>query len=415
MHVGIAHWKILADPRRNPAAAAFFHQKPPRRAGGIPEYTMPTNSNRLCPFPRLNPARTLLFTLLLATAAGCPVAMGQAAQPPVNAVSPAPKASPIDAKVSVNFPGGTVSEYVAALKANVKESPVNVVMQRGVELVIVPRIELDRVSLTTALNILDFAEITRRDEDLYRPLHVMQVDEDTAAPVWVISMQQTPSSEQQSQGPGPASEDLIPTLHIFGVSDILNGEGAMSPEDLLTAIKVALELSFPGQQPPELRLHRETGTLVLRAARGQVRAIESLVTNLSVNTHQRRRELQATTRERIEHEHRMRMSQISLQVAEERIAAAERRRSHMEQLQQAGSASDSELMAANDVVETARAEFMKRQADVEHLHQLVTHLYAERAKLAPAGGEQATIAALREEVAQLKAQVQQLREQAQHK
>lgn len=353
---------------------------------------------------RFMAAGTLASALLAMAAPGPALALERApTQPPQKQTRP----TAIESRVTVTFPGGPLREYIAALKTNVKEVPINVVVQEGVDEIRVPRIDLVDVSLVTALQILDFGEITLSDNRVSRPLNVTSVDEFTDSPVWIIGMRPPEPGAPTGDGRSPIAEDDAATVQVYSVREIIEGEGAIPAEDLLTAITVTLEIGSPEKGQHELRLHRETGTLVLRATGGQVRAIDTLVANISSDQRQRRRDLVSAAKEKLETDHRMRITQLSHDSARERLTIAEQGYAQAQSLHGAGAASEKDVRSARAELEAARADVMRQQAEIEHARQSLV-LLRQRVGSGAGGGDE-TVAALRAQVEALKAQVQALR------
>lgn len=355
---------------------------------------------------RFMAAGTLASALLaMAAATASPAAAhGHApAQPPQQQSRP----SAIESRVTVTFPGGPLREYIAALKSSVKETPINVVVQEGVDEIRVPRIDLVDVNLVTALQILDFGEITLSDSRVLRPLNVTSVDDHTDSPVWIIGMRPPEPGSTFGDKNVPAAEDLATTVQVYSVREIIEGEGAIPAEDLLTAITVTLEIGSPEKGQHELRLHRETGTLVLRATGAQVRAVDTLVANISSDQRQRRRDLVSAAKEKLETDHRMRITQLSHESARERLKIAEQGYAQAQSLHGAGAAGEKDVRSARAELEAARADVLRQQAEIEHARQSLD-LLRQRVGVGAGGGDE-TVASLRAQVEALKAQVQALR------
>lgn len=209
--------------------------------------------------PMTNPSRLkLLIPLSLACLALAPVA--RAAE---NVERPNDSTL-----VTLNFPGGTLEEFVQALET-ASEGPVNLVMP-GYGNVPVPAIRVTQVNLAQV-----FGAITNADPRIrFQP-----ASRDTSSTVWAVQLADHRTTQQIARS--------------FSVERLLE---KYSINDITTAIKTAWDMmreadgaSLPSSSrywievapPPELRFHQETQLLIIRGTPDDLNQATNVIEQLS--------------------------------------------------------------------------------------------------------------------------------------
>lgn len=205
-------------------------------------------------------------TWILGVLATLPLALASLAQPTQTSPVARPAGTPAvndrapEPTFNIDFPGGTVAEYVALLRRESAKgggAPVNVTVTEAAAQCRVPRVELTSVTAEGAVMFL-----SRGDNVGDTRLFVDQTASDREHRVYAIFM--------QGRGPAAASK---PNLLVVALSDLISAKGA-APEAqdrqlqaILSAIETALKIGASGSgQPAQLTVHKESGLLIMRGS-----------------------------------------------------------------------------------------------------------------------------------------------------
>gem|GEM_PF-3176768 len=164
---------------------------------------------------------------------------------------------------NMNFEGGTVADYTAALKRAVKA---NIVLIEPAGDVPLPPMNLSQVSFYTAMSLLD--DFTQQMGQDRIELHLAKADDDIGLPVYTVRARLSSGLMQ-----------LPMASAVISVAGILQSE-AFSPEDCMGAIDMALEVMGGDREPAQIRFHPATGLLIARGAPEQINAIHEVVGQL---------------------------------------------------------------------------------------------------------------------------------------
>ncbi len=170
--------------------------------------------------------------------------------------------------ISLDFPGGTIGQYVAALRESSKGAPVNVRFVGDADQLPMPRVRFDMVDLNTAL---DLIESESRDGKV-------TVDRlgggKEAVPVYRI--------HYELRGPlaGPVATGVPLVMSLNELLSARPGEaGAPSVDTILTAIESAVTID-PRATKPSVKFHRESGLLIMQGEAAQLQAAAMVVDQL---------------------------------------------------------------------------------------------------------------------------------------
>ncbi|GJQ31097.1 MAG: hypothetical protein HBSAPP03_29810 [Phycisphaerae bacterium] len=330
----------------------------------------------------------LLGTILLASGTGV------AQSPPDGATTPSPAITtespgPI---LTVDFQGGTVAEYVAALRAATGKEPVNVILSREAAAVTLAGISLRSVSLDVAIQAVEPAAgaaqgrfAIRRITPLARSASggapVYSVDYKANEPPLPISGRTTPST-----GMTPMSSE---ELAVFSLRDVTEGDGAVRTETVLTAVQAALELSAAADaSPPELKYHQDSGLLIVRGSNRQRSAVAESIAAMKKDLERRRRDQRehaVAPEELIERKMMLAQAEAELAARQADMNLAEKLLSQTRELAAAGSAPQRELVEAEATLAKRRAGMMAAMHEIEKSRQLLA-LAERRAASAMMGG-----------------------------
>ena len=198
-----------------------------------------------------------------------------ASPPPARAQSEVPtqpKAEPPQL-IELEFPGGTIAEYVEALNEVVGKA--NIVVMAAARDIEMPPIELNSVALGSALELIQ-GEF-QPQERVRVQVHVDEVSmyEEGEKPIHRVF------AEVHRQGrPSETS------VHVWTVANLLSEN--LPPDAVLTAVETAVELVTDLRQPAEIRFHEATGLIIARGSRQQLEAVDYVVRQVEEGIERRR-------------------------------------------------------------------------------------------------------------------------------
>jgi hypothetical protein len=333
------------------------------------------------------------FGQCLAVLAAAGVLCAAAPAQPKATPPPEPGAAPT---VSVEFAGGTVAEYVAALRKAAGPSPVNIVVSEAAA-----QVRLAPVSLKSA--------------SVWNAVHVIQAAAGgSALGHWQVgpAFEGAPTAESLSGTPvfavnfypreGPAGAGRF--LEVFSIQSIIEGEGA-TPEVLLTAVETALKLEGDGASRAEVKFHKDSGLLLVRGTKQDVRAVEQVVERVRHDMDRRSKDSARSRQIDIQRQAEARHARIRVEMADAELKRAERDFEEARQLHQAGNLYAGEFRELESRWLRARGERDLAVVELERAEQ--------QAKFGapPPSPDGEQVARLREEVERLRAQVQELARQ----
>lgn len=176
-------------------------------------------------------------------------------------------ASPI---VSVEFPGGTVQEYVQLLRGTTKD-PVNIAASEELLSTQIPPITLKNVALMSALRALGTigdgaGMIDVRDLSL-----LSKTGERAGSPVYEVLWVPRRMSDEAS----------VQTYALFERLPVVNDEEATRmAETLVSAAQTALQMSG-NSSTWELKFHRPSRLLLVKGTKGQIEIVASVVERMT--------------------------------------------------------------------------------------------------------------------------------------
>ncbi len=187
-----------------------------------------------------------------------------AARPVVAQARRGPPGAGLDSEpvIDVRFEGGTALDFVEAVRDAAGEA--NIVLTPLVDLVPLEPVELTRVTVRSALGLLEGSYESPSDGLIEVGLEVHPSRAPGALNVYKIDARRHRSRL-----------NMIVQSGVWSLVDIVSAD--MESGEVLTAIEAALDLYGDGYPPPTLRYHRETGLLLARLHHDQIGTIEDLL------------------------------------------------------------------------------------------------------------------------------------------
>lgn len=189
--------------------------------------------------------------------------------------------------VSIDFPGGTVAEFVVVVRHALPPSKdpradVNLLVGQNSANVTIPPMTVRLVELETLFNAAN-ALLTPR---YY--LEVDHIDSGNGTPVMVVRA--TSTNE-------PATTRVLRVLPLRALTQTVGAESndlALPPESILTAVQAALELvADDGVIPATVRFHESSGLLLVHGTTLQVETASDVVNQMERDLESLRRRARA--------------------------------------------------------------------------------------------------------------------------
>lgn len=208
--------------------------------------------------------RTL--TILLITC----LAVNLAFTSPGSSVETASESTSAPDLFDLDFPGGTLQEYVDAIRKKVGNA--NIIVMPEAMNIPMPAIHLSSVEVGGALASLDDLKLATGYQEIKTHLSFHQGNQNLGElDIYTINAN-------------------IHTYNImtrvFSVSDILHGK--VSERDLLSTIESSLELVSENLPEAKVQFHPETGILIVRGYDAQVDVVNNLLDELHQSARQER-------------------------------------------------------------------------------------------------------------------------------
>ncbi len=179
--------------------------------------------------------------------------------------------------VNVRFEGGTVKEYVEALRKVAPEA--NIVVMNCVDKVEMPAVQLTKVSLMTALELLDGR--SSQNGQGYTELTVTHNDGDEdGQTVWVIDCQTSASDPFGGRG-----------YRIWSIKDMIGEGSTTSINDVVSVVESALSMVSEGgtegeAQLPQMKFHEATGLIIAKGTDAQLSVIDEVLEAMRDSAHE---------------------------------------------------------------------------------------------------------------------------------
>ncbi len=199
--------------------------------------------------------RTIFVVLLLSLSA----ATGTSAQSPTNAL------------INVRFSGGTVTQYIEAIRKAAGD--INVLVAPDAVKIDMPPVTLSNVSVAAALNLLDGKEQSTSNQIVRLKVDIMPRHSANERETFQIRID--------------VRRDLgrIPGANVWSVSSLLDHD--ISSQALLSAVEMALDV-IDSDTKLDVRFHEDTGLLIAMGDLGQMETIAGVLDQLQNGVDHRR-------------------------------------------------------------------------------------------------------------------------------
>lgn len=381
------------------------------------------------------------FTLILAAFAI--VSQPLAAQPEPAAVptrqtgaqmaaARTPDTSPL---ITLRFPGGTLPEYVQAVKLASDGDPINVVIRGEAGDVRVPQVFLERVSARSALELVTGTYLT---DDLAINV-ILSIPGSSPGgftgpgePIYLLEVRRDIIRRSSMAGRPMPSETLVVSIRDLILP--LPGEPpelAVAREAVLTAVEAALTTAA-GEADPSVRFHEDTGLVILHAPPDALSAAQGAINAISADLSRRRElirahssrsaaELAKLELELADAATQVELQGVGLERARQRIAIAEQELAERRLLAEKDAVPPAEVRESEERLNEARTMARAAEIERERAAKRLAALQSMKARTAgdpsqrevhsPAARLAAENFALRERIAALEAELKAMREE----
>ncbi len=207
------------------------------------------------------------------------------AQRDANAVQPA---QPAFEPMNLEWPGGTLADYVERVLKATGSNPLNVVVDPAVESWPVAPVTLRQVSPSAAIELLEWA--TQVPETHRFSVGLASRGRDNSAPVMVLRAERLPTGALQHM---PAQVQVLPIRPLIEPGPGESSSMVYKSDVVLSALEAALQMADQDGQPATVRFHPDSGLLLVKGDHGELNSAVRTVDLLSADLEERRRRFAA--------------------------------------------------------------------------------------------------------------------------
>ncbi len=340
--------------------------------------------------------------------------------------------------ISLRYPGGSLPEYVQAVKLAAQDNPVNVVIRGEADDVRLPQVFLEKVSARSALELVtgnysidDLAVRVDLTIPGALPMAFPGPGEPIYEPIYLIEIRRDTGRRTTPTGRLMPAETLV--VSIRDLITPLPGEpadSAMPRESVLTAVEAALTTAAAHAEPT-VRFHEDTGLVILNAPPDALSAAQGAINAISSDLARRRElaRLQSTRSmadaaklelELADARANLELQSIGIERARQRVTVAEQELNERRKLFERSAIPPADLRASEEQLAEAvammRAAEVERERAAQRMKAMQSMLESARttttgAQADPAARLAAENTALRERVAALEAELKAMREE----
>jgi len=285
-----------------------------------------------------------------------------------------------DGMVTLDFPGGSLADFVAHAREASGDRPVNILYPPEFGELELPPVELERVHLSTALRVL-------QNIGEHRPMRMPDGREagwevdiiggGSGAPVYSILVwadEDEHWEEEEEHEEEPERFTIVQSL-----ASLIAGEHALGADAVLSSIQVALEMT--GQGEADLRFHEDTALLFARVTGEQEEAIDDAVDRLNQSALHLRRAQDSSQINRLLEALGVESQQAAKRVIDEAHEAQRRWQDQQGEVEELKRMLASENRMRNRDRQRFESEFNTLNAELERMRGRVEALERENKRL----------------------------------
>jgi predicted nucleic acid-binding Zn-ribbon protein len=168
--------------------------------------------------------------------------------------------------IDIDFPGGTLGEYIEAIEEACEATINFVVVDDKVLAAPIAKLRLRGITPNTALELVRGTKVVIGSREYLVDLDPMGGAQGEAATIRVSALDR-----------GNAPRETVSQTMIFAGQPLI--DAGLDAEYLLAALEIALDLSASGE-PAVIRFHEETGLIFANGSNDQISAIHQLMSTL---------------------------------------------------------------------------------------------------------------------------------------
>jgi hypothetical protein len=333
-----------------------------------------------------------LVAAVLVGVVGCGgVAAGQDEAKPKNVVKEMPKQPepppPPEFTLTVDFAGGTVGQYIEALKKAAGRNAVNIVGSRAVLDMQMAPVALRDVSAYAAVQAVSGAAATTVQDGQWN-VHGLGLGGSGRTEGY--SLEYFPRQRAQVMTSAPSNG-----IRVFSIRDLtepMPGDppGAKltkSPEVVLTAVRAALDLVGDQGDAPAMKFHEDSGLLIIHGQPDHVGAVDQALEQMRDDLRRRRQAARENPGPRVDVDGlrtEVRRSEVKMGQAARDIERSAVTRDRLKKMVDGGQASSADLSDAEAKVDEARVRMELSQIELDRFQGMLKA--AEQARGSDGGG-----------------------------
>jgi len=333
------------------------------------------------------PRRTTLALLTAACLAGItpPIASGQdkpnpppppkARQGMTGLLEQPPRDRPtdvlaLDERITIDFKGGTVEDYIQAVREAAAPKAVNILVPSEVNEILLPTIRLQSVTLWTAWSALEPAI---RAQPAGLEIAITMMGERDRSLVSSEAVQMLVDRHRNRGVPLPGDPvRTFDTVEVISIADLVEpragtGEPLMKVEDLLAAVDAAGKVANEAGNPsPNLKYHPASGVLISRGGPGANALVNEVVSTVRKNAAARTQQLDRVKLANDVFEQRLVQAKAEYEAASVNMESTQRRLDDLQKLADQGSVSkmDVDVIRQSYNYAASQAEQFKQQLSI---------------------------------------------------
>jgi hypothetical protein len=315
--------------------------------------------------------------------------------------------------LSVQFPGGTVGEYVESLRVAAKPEPANVAVSESAAAAMLPPIRLDQVTMATALAAIEYIAPTSPMENWVIASLDRSGGPSNAFAVTLVRNSGPGAGSSHHESVQGAGQDRL--LKVFSVKELIDRPppGGGGPETVMSAVELALRMDSAGSLlVPEVKFHPESGLLFLDASPQQIGAVSEVLGRMEGDTQRARDRADRLTRQRNEDEVAVRVAEAKLRQAQMRLEYVKDSVDRVRAMREKALASDQDVRVAEmelaEVISEVDLAQVERDAAVARASATAASMEGLPDGLGEARALRDQVVMLRQQVATLEAKIKEL-------